>query len=222
MPEHPWDRQPGETDSAYQAFELFRRLGPDRTVQAAWEQYWGRPGTRRKAGGKQAGMAHGYFRAWSSRHRWHERAVAWDDELAALARDQELDRELKARVAQQQEQIRQRQLMREEARAARAVGRRCLLRIIQEIEGRQLDSMKLAELIPHLKRFLDAVTEGQRLEKEMGEPPPATRQLDTRTERALAELIRDYVPQAKWELAAEEFDRIIALDLGSRPADTAP
>jgi hypothetical protein len=56
----------------------------------------------------------------------------------------------------------------------------------------------------------------------MGEPPPATRQLDTRTERALAELIRDYVPQAKWELAAEEFDRIIALDLGSRPADTAP
>jgi len=171
MADHPWDRQPGETDSAYQAFELFRRLGPDRTVQAAWDQYWDRPGNRRKAGGKQAGQAQGYFRAWSSRHHWHERAVAWDDEVAALARDQELDRELKARVAEQEEQIRQRQLRREEARAARAVGRRGLLRILQEIEGQKLDTMGLAELIPHLKKFLEAVTEGQRLERlELGEP----------------------------------------------------
>ena len=81
--------------------------------------------------------------------------------------------------------------------------------------------MKLAELIPHLKRFLDAVTEGQRLEQGMDEPPPAPRQLDVRTERALAELIRHYVPQEKREAVAVEFDRIIALDLGNRRADTA-
>ena len=124
-------------------------------------------------------------------------------------------------MAQQQEEIRQRQLMREEARAARAVGCRGLLRILQEIEGQQLESMKLAELIPHLKRFLDAVTEGQRLEREVDEPPPATRQLDVRTERALAELICEYVPQEQRKSVAEQFDRIIALDLGNRRADTA-
>jgi len=171
MPEHPWARQAGETAKAFDAFELFRRLGPNRTVQAAWDQYWDRPGNRRKAGGKQAGQAQGYFRAWSSRHHWHERAVAWDDEVAALARDRELDGELKARVAEQEEERRQRQLRREEARAARAVGRRGLLRILQEIEGQKLDTMGLAELIPHLKKFLEAVTEGQRLERlELGEP----------------------------------------------------
>jgi len=116
-------------------------------------------------------LAHGYFRAWSSQHRWHERAVAWDGEVAALARDQELDRELRARMEEQEEEIRQRQLRGVEARAARAVGRRGLLRILQEIEGQKLDTMGLAELIPHLKKFLEAVTEGQRLERlEAGQP----------------------------------------------------
>jgi len=212
MAEHPWAREAGETAKAFDAFELFRRLGPDRTVQGAWEQYWNRPGNRRKAGEKQAGLAHGYFRAWSSRHRWHERAVAWDDELAALARDQELDRELKARVAQQQEEIRQRQLMREEARAARAVGRRGLLRILQEIESHKLDAMKLIDLIPHLKKFLEAVTEGQRLERlEAGQSAPEAPQPQISEEqaRALAIIVRDYVPAEKWDEAVAELERAL-------------
>jgi hypothetical protein len=164
--EHPWDRQPGETDSAYQAFELFRRLGPDRTVQGAWEQYWARPGNRRKAGGKQAGMAHGYFRAWSSRHCWHQRAVAWDEEVAALARDQELDRELKARVAEQEEETRQRQLRREEARAARTVGRQILRRVLKAIENQELEGMALSAILPHLQKVGTLIELGQRLEQE--------------------------------------------------------
>ena len=210
MPEHPWARQAGETAKAFDAFELFRRLGPDRTLQAAWEQYFLRPGARHERGTKGVGLAPGYFRRWSARRDWHERAVGWDDEVAALARDQELDRELKARVAEQEEQVRQRQLMREEARAARAVGRRGLLRILQEIESHKLDAMKLVDLIPHLKKFLEAVTEGQRLERlEAGEPTEITQQLSDEVLEQMACVVRDFVPADRWHEAAAELDKVL-------------
>jgi len=210
MPEHLWERQAGETDTAYQAFELFRRLGPDRTVQSAWEQYFFRPGTRRERGTKGVSPAPGYFKRWSARWDWHQRAGAWDGEVAALARDQELDRELRARMEEQEEEIRQRQLMKEEARAARAVGRRGLLRILQEIEGQKLDTMGLAELIPHLKKFLEAVTEGQRLERlEAGQPTEITQRIGEDQAEKLAMLIRDMLPQEKWAEAAAELDKAL-------------
>lgn len=211
MPErHPWERQEGETAKAFEAFELFRRLGPDRTVQAAWEQYWNRPGNRRKAGGKQAGPAHGYFRAWSSRHRWHERAVAWDEEVAALARDQELDRELKARIAEQEEQIRQRQLMQEEARAARAVGRRLLLRILQGIESGQLERMTATELLPHLQKISTLLDTGQKLDRLFqGEPAETAWPIPEALLRKMAEVVADYVPAERWDEAAAKIDDIL-------------
>ncbi len=163
---HPWEREEGETAKGFEAFELFRRLGPSRTVQGAWEQYFNRPGNRRKAGGKQAGLAQGYFRAWSSRWRWHERAAAWDEEVAAMARDQELDRELRARVAEQEEEQRQRQLRREEARAARTVGRQILVRVLKAIENRELEGMPLSSILPHLQKVGTLIDLGQRLEQE--------------------------------------------------------
>jgi len=209
MAEHMWDRQPGETDNAYHACELFRRLGPDRTVQQAWEQYWGRPGNRRKAGGKQAGQAQGYFRAWSSRHRWHERAVAWDEEVAALARDQELDRELKARLEAQEEERRQRQLMQEEARAARAVGRRLLRRLLEGIEGGELEQTKVADLLPHLQKVSSLLETGQKLDRLFsGEPSDVTR-LETDTQEVIGKLLailQEFVPQERWGELAEKLD----------------
>lgn len=213
MAEHPWEREAGERDTAYQAFELFRRLGPDRTVQAAWEQYFFWPGTRRERGTKGVSPAPGYFKRWSARWDWHQRAVAWDEEVGALARDQELDRELKTRVAEQEEEVRQRQLMREETRAARAVGRRGLLRILQEIEGHKLDAMKLVDLIPHLKKFLEAITEGQRLERlEAGQSAAEAPQAKISDEQAtaLAIIVRGYVPVEKWDEVGAELDRALA------------
>jgi len=161
----PWERQQGETAKGFAAFDLFRRLGPGRTVQAAWEQYWQRPGNRRRTGDKEAGVPHGYFRAWSSRWRWHERAAAWDEEVAAMARDQELDRELRARVAEQEEDLRQRRLMREEARAARAVGRQILARVLRAIENRELEGLSLSSILPHLQKVGTLIDLGQRLEE---------------------------------------------------------
>ena len=162
MAEHPWERLEGETEKAWLSFEMFRQLGPERTVDGAFQRYWMRPGNRRNNSGQAKDKTPAYFSHWAVQYGWWRRAAAWDGEVAALARDQELDRELRARMEAQEEEIRQRQLMREEARAARAVGRRGLLRILQEIESHKLDAMGLAELIPHLKKFLEAVTEGQR------------------------------------------------------------
>ncbi len=208
-----WEHQEGEGAKALEAFECYRMLGPDRSLQAAWERYYTRPGTlraRQRRGKEEAGQFPGYWGAWATKWGWTERAAAWDEEVAALARDQELDRELKARMAEQEEEQRQRRLRREEARAARAVGRRGLLRILQEIEGQQLDSMKLAELIPHLRRFLDAVTEGQRLERlEMGEPTEITQQVSQALASRLADVIRRYVPPEQWETVAAEMDQVL-------------
>jgi len=219
MPEHAWERQEGETATAYGAFEHYRRLGPGRSLQAAWEQYFTRPGTRQQRGNREARHFPGYWARWSARWRWQARVAAWDEQVAALARDQELDRELRARVEQQEEEIRQRQLMREEARAARAVGRRGLLRILQEIEGQKLDTMGLAELIPHLKKFLEAVAEGQRLERlEQGEPTEITAWLSTGTADAIARVIERYVPEDEQEAVAAQVDAALGhVDSNGKP-----
>lgn len=62
----PWEKVPTETGRAYQAFRLFRDLGP----------------TRRLA--DVQGYSHGTLRRWLTTHRWHERAQAWDLETYRL------------------------------------------------------------------------------------------------------------------------------------------
>lgn len=178
MPEHPWERQEGESPKAFEAFECYRILGPCRSLQAAWEKYYLHPGTlreRRRKGKETAGQFPGYWGAWAKQWRWPARAGAWDEEVAALARDQELDRELQARLAEQEEDRRQRQLMKEEARAARAVGRRILMRLLQGVEAGQLDRLSVADLLPHLQKISSLLEVGQKLERmERGEATDRT------------------------------------------------
>jgi hypothetical protein len=148
-----------------------------------------------------------------SQWRWQERALRWDEEVAALARDQELDRELKARLAAQEEEIRQRQLMREEAKAARAVGRRILLRILQAVDAGQLDQMDLSDLLPHLARASTLLEVGQKLDRLFaGEPTEVTRQeIDTRgTVRRLVAIMQEFVPEERWQELADKINGIEA------------
>jgi hypothetical protein len=155
----------------------------------------------------------GYFRRWYKRWQWAQRAASWDEELAALARDQELDRELKARLAAQEEEIRQRQLMREEAKAARAVGRRILLRILQAVDAGQLDQMDLSDLLPHLARASTLLEVGQKLDRLFaGEPTEVTRQeIDTRgTVRRLVAIMQEFVPEERWQELADKINGIEA------------
>jgi len=214
MPEHPWERQQGESAKAFDAFECYRMLGPDRSLQAAWEKHYTRPGTllaRQRKGKEQAGQFPGYWGAWATKWRWRERAAAWDEEVATLARDQELDRELRARMADQEEDLRQRKLMKEEARAARAVARQLLRRIMQGVGAGQLDGMKVPALLPHLQRISALLETGQKLDRlAAGEPSDVTRLQTDREELIpkLVAIIQEFVPAERWEAVAEKLDQL--------------
>lgn len=70
----PWLRQPDETSKAFAAFCVFRDLGEKRTVTDAYRQSTGR---------RSASQPPGHWRAWAKRHRWAERAAAFDRRLDA-------------------------------------------------------------------------------------------------------------------------------------------
>ncbi len=216
MAEHLWERQPDESAKAFAAFECYRMLGPDRSLQAAWEKHYARPGTlraRTRKGREEAGLVVGYFRRWYKRWRWAERAAAWEEEVTALARDQELDRELKARLAEQEEELRQRKLMREEARAARAVARRLLRRLMQGVEAGQLESLSVSALLPHLQKISALLETGQKLDRlYAGEPTEVTRQEIDLQELVpkLVGIMQEYVPAERWEEIAQKLDALEA------------
>ncbi len=214
MAEHPWERQENESSKAFEAFECYRMLGSDRSLQAAWEKHYTRPGTlreRRRKGKEQAGQFPGYWGAWAKKWRWTERAAAWDEELAALARDRELDRELQARMAEQEEELRQRKLMREEARAARAVARQLLRRLMQSVGAGQLDSLTLSQLLPHLQKISSLLETGQKLDRLCsGEPSDVTR-LETDMQLLvpkLVDIVKEFAPPERWEDIARRLDEL--------------
>ena len=67
--EPSWQRRPGESNPAFQAFVEYRGLGCDRTLDATREKLAKRPGYHR------------YLREWSTRWSWAERASDWDHHL---------------------------------------------------------------------------------------------------------------------------------------------
>lgn len=59
----PYDRLPGETAKAYEAFSVYRDMGTERSLEAV-----------SKALGKSAA----FLSRWSSKHDWVDRAESWD------------------------------------------------------------------------------------------------------------------------------------------------
>jgi hypothetical protein len=213
MPERPlWEPMKSEGSRAYAAFELYRRLGPERTVEEAWRQYWSRPGTRRDHPSiSPPPRVMPYFSEWAVQWRWRERALAWDAEQADIERDERLDRELQARAREHEEELRQRQLMREEARAARAVARRVLLRTLQTVDAGQLDQMNVPDLLPYLQKAAALLEVGQKLERLCsGEATDVTR-LETDlhdTVLKLADILQEFCPPERWEELVERLRRL--------------
>lgn len=66
-----WEQQPGESAPAFQAFAVYRDLGPGRSIRAA---------------GRSLGKARQTLEAWASPHKWVSRASAWDGHLDEIAR----------------------------------------------------------------------------------------------------------------------------------------
>jgi hypothetical protein len=62
---HPWERQPGEGDQAFQAFATYRDMGPDRSTRAVAQKL-----------SKSASL----IGRWSTQHRWVIRVEAWERE----------------------------------------------------------------------------------------------------------------------------------------------
>lgn len=75
----PWERQPEETPKAFEAFCVYRDLGPERSIAKA---------------GKQLGKNRVTLEQWSSKYEWVKRCTAWDTEQDRIAR-QDQQKEIK-------------------------------------------------------------------------------------------------------------------------------
>lgn len=84
----PWDRQPGETSKAYEAFVIYRDMGANRTV-------------RRTA--QDLTKSEQLIKGWSSKHHWVRRVEAFDSLPAR--KTEEAYAEMAQRIAAQHERL---------------------------------------------------------------------------------------------------------------------
>lgn len=74
----PWNRQPGETDKQWDAFTIYRDMGPGhRSIAKADEERRRRDGRSIPAGGVK--QSSGTFTRWSIDNRWGLRVAAFDN-----------------------------------------------------------------------------------------------------------------------------------------------
>ncbi len=91
---NPWDRRPKEPSRWFERFELYRALGPNRTLQAAFEAYWLDQGKARNAIARPGQAWHQAAKKW----QWRVRAEAFDDAERARLRATEAERRFDARL----------------------------------------------------------------------------------------------------------------------------
>ena len=72
-----WEQQPHEPPRAFNAFTVYRDLGPKRTLREAFRQETG----------KESAQPDGTWTRWYTDWQWSLRARAWDRELDALGRE---------------------------------------------------------------------------------------------------------------------------------------
>jgi len=173
MSERPvWHRQPGESARAYACFCRYLDYGPQRSIRKAVRAYLTSSSRdtqprRYKSHPRPGAYLHSVAWWWgklSRRHIWVERVQAYDahqPEIRQKIADERAIAELEREVAEEE---RQRTLRREEARAARAVGRQVLLRVLRAIENRELEGLALSAILPHLQKVATLIELGQRLE----------------------------------------------------------
>lgn len=189
-PDHPWEQRLNESDKAYAAFRVFRDLGPSKRTLAE---------TARQLGKARRGVVE----EWAGKHRWVERAKAWDAELERIKRE-ELEEELRRegqRVAGDAKAI-----QRAAASVAHEVNRR------MEADPAFLEKLPVVTLVGLLARSSLAYARGlevQRLvEGQATQRIEATVKVDPESEavaRALyAELLARGVDVAALERAAAE------------------
>lgn len=81
----PYNMQPGETSLAYQAFEVYRDMGPGRTLARV---------------SAVLGKSEAFLSRWSFRNGWVSRAEAFDAEAARIASAKSLNDHAEVRARQ--------------------------------------------------------------------------------------------------------------------------
>lgn len=71
----PWEKREGETPKAFAAFCVYRDMGADRSLDAAW----------RVQKGADSGTAPTYFTDWSAKYNWGRRVGLYDEHLSGIA-----------------------------------------------------------------------------------------------------------------------------------------
>jgi hypothetical protein len=73
-PAESWERLDGESARAFEAFGLYRDLGPQRSLAKVRQEL---------------GKSRGLLERWSSRHAWVQRAALWDGRADRLRRERD-------------------------------------------------------------------------------------------------------------------------------------
>jgi hypothetical protein len=96
-----FERQEGESQKAYQAFQKYLELGPERTLALATDAVYGR-----HKSGKRTQPA-GQITKWARLFDWHDRAHAWDDllHMTKLEGIQQAEREKAVDLAQRSQKL---------------------------------------------------------------------------------------------------------------------
>ncbi len=71
----PWERLEQESDSAFEAFAMYRDMGADRSLAKV---------------GRQVGKHKTLMERWSSKYSWGLRCRGWDEELDRQAREERI------------------------------------------------------------------------------------------------------------------------------------
>lgn len=170
-----WERLPGESAKAYEAFCIYRDLPPhERSLKAVAE----------KLGGKRSGKSRALrpLERWSSRYRWVERAAAWDEEQDRQARAAQLEaiKEMRERHAREAMMLQKKAIERLNSMDPRELSAADVLRFL--IEAAKLERLARGEpetIQEHRNEWVDAVLAAwqQRLSKAKdahGEGKPST------------------------------------------------
>lgn len=78
----PWELMEGETAKPFEAFCIYRDLGPGRSMSQV---------------AKQLGKSQALMERWSTTYDWVKRATAWDAEQDRIARQAQVDEIIKMR-----------------------------------------------------------------------------------------------------------------------------
>jgi hypothetical protein len=90
----PWERQPEEGKEAFDAFDVYAKIGTNRSIARAAAEVGNSSGGQ----GKDKSL----LERWSSKHKWIARAASWDRHVARL----ENERHLMGRAEMRGRQIR--------------------------------------------------------------------------------------------------------------------